>query len=53
VFAEDGLPEALWFTPGNHEDYDALELFAHGAGSSPEDFPVDIYAASVAWATAR
>jgi hypothetical protein len=43
VFAEEGLPEALWFTAGNHEDYEALELLAHGAGSSPDDFPVDVY----------
>jgi hypothetical protein len=43
VFAEEGLPEALWFTAGNHEDYDALELLTHGPSSSPDDFPVDVY----------
>src|SRR5262249_39250578 len=43
VFAEPGVPEALWFTAGNHEDFDALEMLVHGAGCSPDDFPVDCY----------
>ncbi len=38
VFAEDSLPEALWFTAGNHEDYDALLARAHG-----DTFAVDAY----------
>src|SRR6187431_3132685 len=25
VFAADCVPEALWFTAGNHEDFEALE----------------------------
>jgi hypothetical protein len=43
IFAEPDLPEALWFTAGNHEDYDSLDALAHGAGCTPEDFPVDCY----------
>jgi hypothetical protein len=43
LFAEPDLPEALWFTCGNHEDYEALEALAHGPGSTRDDFPVDAY----------
>jgi hypothetical protein len=43
IFADRDAPAALWFTCGNHEDYDALEGLAHGAGSTPDDFPVDAY----------
>jgi hypothetical protein len=43
VFAEPGVPEAMWFTAGNHEDFDALEMMAHGAGCSADDFPIDCY----------
>jgi hypothetical protein len=43
VFSEADLPEALWFTAGNHEDHEALERLAHGPGCSPDDFPVDYY----------
>jgi hypothetical protein len=43
VFAEADLPEALWFTAGNHEDHDALIRLAHGPGCSSDDFPVDYY----------
>jgi hypothetical protein len=43
VFGEEAVPEALWFTVGNHEDHDALERMAHGPGCSPDDFPVDYY----------
>ncbi len=43
VFAEADLPEALWFTAGNHEDHDALERLAHGRAATPDDFPVDYY----------
>jgi hypothetical protein len=42
LFAEPDLPD-LWFIPGNHEDYDALEALAHGAGCTRDDFPVDYY----------
>jgi hypothetical protein len=43
AFADPERPAAPWFTPGNHEDYDALERTAHGAGSTPDDFPLDTY----------
>ncbi len=38
LFAEDDVPPALWFTAGNHEDFDALEALAHG-----DAFAVDAY----------
>jgi hypothetical protein len=43
VFAEPDLPEALWCTCGNHEDYEALQGLEHGAGCTAHDFPVDAY----------
>jgi hypothetical protein len=33
----------MWFTAGNHEDFDALEALIHGAGCTRDDFPVDYY----------
>ncbi len=38
VFAEEGVPAALWFTAGNHEDHEILASLAHG-----DVFPVDAY----------
>lgn len=38
VFAEEDTPPALWFTAGNHEDFDALEALAYG-----DAFDVDAY----------
>jgi hypothetical protein len=43
LFAEPDLPSPLWFTPGNHEDHEALEMLIHGAGCTADDFPVDYY----------
>jgi hypothetical protein len=43
VFADPDAPPALWFTAGNHEDYDALERTARGRGATADDFPVDAY----------
>jgi hypothetical protein len=43
VFAEESVAEGLWFTQGNHEDFDALGQLVHGPGSTPDDFPVDAY----------
>jgi hypothetical protein len=43
VFGEPALPQALWFTVGNHEDYDALEALEHGGSAGATDFPVDAY----------
>ncbi len=38
VFADPDVPDVLWFTAGNHEDFDALEAQAHG-----DAFAVDAY----------
>jgi hypothetical protein len=43
IFAEPDLPEALWFTAGNHEDHAVLDALAHGAGCTRDDYPVDFY----------
>jgi len=43
VFSEPDLPDALWFTAGNHEDSDALESWEHGAGARATSFAVDAY----------
>jgi hypothetical protein len=43
VFADADCPEALWFTAGNHEDYEALEAWERGAGSRADSFVVDHY----------
>lgn len=42
IFAEPDVPAALWFTAGNHEDFDALQSWASGAGRA-SSFPVDAY----------
>jgi hypothetical protein len=38
AFAAEAVPEALWFTAGNHEDHEFLDALAHG-----DAFPVDVY----------
>jgi hypothetical protein len=43
IFAEPDLPEALWFTAGNHEDHALLDSLVHSAGCTRDDFPVDYY----------
>jgi hypothetical protein len=43
VFADPDLPEGLWFVPGNHEDFEALDACREAPGASPSDFPVDHY----------
>jgi hypothetical protein len=43
VFSEPDLPETLWFTAGNHEDFDALERWERGAGARATTFAVDDY----------
>jgi hypothetical protein len=43
VFAEPEAAPTLWFTCGNHEDYEALAQWEHGAGACATDFPVDAY----------
>jgi hypothetical protein len=42
IFAESEVPESLWFTAGNHEDFEALESWASGAGRA-SSFAVDAY----------
>jgi hypothetical protein len=42
VFADDHCPAGLWFTAGNHEDFDELERLAQASGRQP-DFVVDAY----------
>lgn len=42
VFDDPHAPPALWFTAGNHEDFDELESLAAGSGRGP-DFAVDAY----------
>jgi hypothetical protein len=43
LFATPDLPEALCFTLGNHEDFEALELLEHGGGPRASLFVVDHY----------
>jgi hypothetical protein len=43
LFALEELPPALWFVPGNHEDYEALEMLQDAPGRTPQDFAVDYY----------
>jgi hypothetical protein len=42
VFAEPTCTPAVWFTAGNHEDFEELERLAHGHANFPH-FPVDHY----------
>jgi hypothetical protein len=43
VFADEHCPEAMWFTAGNHENYDWLKELEGGAGRSADGFAVDAY----------
>jgi hypothetical protein len=43
VFAGEPGPGALWFTAGNHEDYDSLKECERGAGRAADSFPADAY----------
>jgi Icc-related predicted phosphoesterase len=43
VFAENACPEALWFTAGNHEDFDVLKQNERSAGHEADSFAVDAY----------
>src|SRR6266567_2289003 len=38
VFANELCPGALWFTAGNHEDYDVLKARERGAGRGADSF---------------
>jgi hypothetical protein len=43
VFADERSPEAMWFTAGNHEDYELLAEWERGAGRGANSFVVDAY----------
>ncbi|HKB38877.1 MAG TPA: metallophosphoesterase family protein [Gemmataceae bacterium] len=43
VFAGEPSTGALWFTPGNHENYEVLKAFERGAGRGADSFVVDAY----------
>jgi hypothetical protein len=43
VFADEACPEAMWFTAGNHEDYDSLQGWERDAGRGADSFVVDAY----------
>src|SRR5262245_36920259 len=43
VFAEEACPQAMWFTAGNHEDYDLLKGCERRAGREATSFAVDAY----------
>ena len=43
VFAAEHCPEALWFTAGNHEDYERLKRLERGAGREADYFDADAY----------
>ncbi len=43
VFAEEHCPPGMWFTAGNHEDYEQLKHWERGAGRWADSFVVDAY----------
>jgi hypothetical protein len=43
VFAGEHCPAAMWFTAGNHEDYDMLKELESSAGRQADSFAVDAY----------
>ncbi len=43
VFAGEPCPGGLWFTAGNHEDYEWLKKGERRAGPAADSFPVDAY----------
>src|SRR5262245_30580133 len=43
VLAEMEAPEALWFTAGNHEDFDALAALEGASDPGAASFPVDAF----------
>ncbi|MBL8797917.1 MAG: hypothetical protein JNM56_28725 [Planctomycetia bacterium] len=43
IFADEHVAGGLWFTAGNHEDYDSLEFWEQGAGAQADSFCVDAY----------
>jgi hypothetical protein len=43
VFAGEPRPAAMWFTAGNHEDYELLKELERGAGRGADSFVADAY----------
>jgi hypothetical protein len=43
VFGQSDFSAELYFTGGNHEDYQFFEEQRHAPGCSADDFPVDYY----------
>jgi hypothetical protein len=43
VFGDKSCPAAMWFTAGNHEDYEVLKDQERCAGRATESFAVDAY----------
>lgn len=43
VFGDEACPGALWFTAGNHEDFDRLNASERRAGRGADSFAVDAY----------
>ena len=41
IFADVSCPSAMWFTAGNHEDYDLLKEWERDAGREADSFVVD------------
>jgi Calcineurin-like phosphoesterase len=42
VFDDPDCPEGMWFTAGNHEDFEALAMLS-GASGRASDFAIDAY----------
>jgi len=43
IFDASDAPGPLWFTVGNHEDFEAIQSWERGAGPRANDFAVDAY----------
>jgi hypothetical protein len=43
IFADEHCPKTMWFTAGNHEDYELLKEWEGGAGRGAASFAVDAY----------
>jgi hypothetical protein len=43
IFADEACPGALWFTAGNHEDYESLADWERAAGRGADCFAIDAY----------
>ena len=43
VFADEDAPPTMWFTAGNHEDFEDLQRWQGGAGGKADSFAVDHY----------